>query len=268
MSRFSYELDALNDPTLGLIVLQTDETLEQDIRQLIAPGLCRLHVTRIRSGDDLTPDIISDMEIALPAAAELLPPAAQFDAVAYACTSATAQIGADRVHDILKRATGAPDATDPLTATIEALRALNAQRIGVVTPYTEIIAAPLLKALQVAGFDVARSLSFGEIAEAHVVRISASSVREAVASLRPEDGLDAIFLSCTNLRTLELIPTLEAQFGVPVISSNLALTWHLMRLAGLPDLTMRSRLIDGTKGGIPLPGLAQSAFPKDFLPGA
>ena len=47
-----------------------------------------------------------------------------------------------------------------------------------------------------------------------------------------ETGCDAVFLSCTNLRTLNVIPEIEARIGKPVLSSNQVLAWHLLRLAG------------------------------------
>jgi maleate cis-trans isomerase len=46
--------------------------------------------------------------------------------------------------------------------------------------------------------------------------------------------IEAVFASCTNLRTLPVIETCERRLGKPVISSNLALAWHMMHLAGLP----------------------------------
>ena len=36
---------------------------------------------------------------------------------------------------------------------------------------------------------------------------------------------DGMFISCTNLRTIDVIARLEAELGVPVISSNLATCW-------------------------------------------
>ena len=44
---------------------------------------------------------------------------------------------------------------------------------------------------------------------------------------------EGIFISCTNLRTIEIIETLEQDVKKPVISSNQATFWKLMRLAGV-----------------------------------
>jgi maleate isomerase len=45
--------------------------------------------------------------------------------------------------------------------------------------------------------------------------------------------LDAIFMSCTNLRAVEAITSISARLGVPVISSNSAVARVVQeRLAG------------------------------------
>jgi maleate isomerase len=54
-------------------------------------------------------------------------------------------------------------------------------------------------------------------------------VQAAIASVTPE--AQAIFLSCTNLRTLHAIAPIEAATGLPVFSSNQALAWHMSTLA-------------------------------------
>ncbi len=42
-----------------------------------------------------------------------------------------------------------------------------------------------------------------------------------------------IFISCTNFRTIEVIASLERELGVPVISSNTATFWYMMRKMGV-----------------------------------
>ncbi len=67
-----------------------------------------------------------------------------------------------------------------------------------------------------------------------MVRIDATSIIDAARDLCADAQLDALFLSCTNLRTLEVIAPLEAELGMPVLSSNLVLAWHMSQLAGVP----------------------------------
>jgi maleate isomerase len=44
-----------------------------------------------------------------------------------------------------------------------------------------------------------------------------------------------VFVSCTSLRLVEAVDRIEAAVGLPVTSSNHALLWHMLRLAGIDD---------------------------------
>ncbi len=233
MTGFAYSLSEDPRPCLGLIALQVDETIEDDFRRMFPPDLARLHVTRVPSGRELTPETIARMEHDLPAAAGLLPPAARFDAVGYGCTSGTTLIGAARVQRLIQAHCHTETVCDPLSAALTAFRALGLNRVGIVSPYIPSVAAPLRRAFEAAGVAVPEMLGFGECVESRVARISAASLRNATLALSHRTALDGIFLSCTNLRTLALISDLEAEVGLPVLSSNQVLGWHMARRAGV-----------------------------------
>lgn len=235
MSNFPYTLDDDTGArrTLGLIVLQVDETIETEFRQLFRDKHVALYVSRIPSGADLTPETIARMEAELPHAASLLPQTPQYDAVGYACTSGTTLIGAEQVAKLVAGSCRTRLVTDPLSAAINAFRALGVSSVGLVTPYIAPVAEPVLRAIEREGVTVPASLSFGERSEANVARIDAASVRAAALEVARGREVEAVFLSCTNLRTLGLIADLEAELGLPVLSSNLALGWRMARAAGL-----------------------------------
>jgi maleate isomerase len=46
------------------------------------------------------------------------------------------------------------------------------------------------------------------------------------------DACEAVFISCTSLRVARIAEKVEAKLGKPVTSSNHAMAWHLLRLAG------------------------------------
>jgi maleate isomerase len=231
MNAAPYQLETDDRPRLGLVVLQADETIEDEFRQIFDPARVRLHVSRVPSGADLTPDTIKQMDAALPAAAALFPQGVIFDAVAYACTSGTSLIGEARVASLIRSACQTKTVTNPLTATFAALRALRATRVGIVSPYTDDIAGSMRANFAKAGFHVPESLSFGVNKEADVARIAPESIIAAARGLTVQTALDAVFLSCTNLRTLGVIDALRQETGVPVLSSNQALAWHMSGLA-------------------------------------
>ncbi|MCC0062798.1 MAG: aspartate/glutamate racemase family protein [Defluviimonas sp.] len=238
MSDFPYRLTVAigTRGTLGLIVLQVDETIEQDFRRLLPAQDLALYVSRIPSGADLTEDSIAQMERDLPAAAALLPQAPEFDVAGYACTSGTALIGAARVAELVRGACRARSVSTPLTAAGTALRHLGLRRLGIVSPYAAEIADGLRDAFEAMGFAVPRALSFGERTEANVARIDPVSIREAAREIARAGDIDGVFLSCTNLRTLDVIAPLEDELGLPVLSSNLVMAWDMARAAGATDL--------------------------------
>lgn len=247
MAGFPYSLSGSigSRATLGLVVLQVDETLEQDFRRLFAGPDIALYVSRIPSGSDLTPDTIARMETDLPMAAGLLPPAAQFDSVGYGCTSGTTLIGADRVGALIRGSVQTRNVADPLSAAIAALRSLGLSRLAIVSPYIDAVSQPVRAAFDAAGFRVGASVSFGEEVEARVARIDPASIRAAALEVGRHADVEAVFLSCTNLRTLGIIDDLEAELGKPVLSSNQVLAWqmagqaHDLSLSATPGCLLR-----------------------------
>ena len=235
MAHFPFELTgSIGTRTLGLIVLQQDETLEQDFRRLFNRQDVAVYVSRVPSGEDVTPDTLAAMEATLPAAARLLPPAAPFDVVGYGCTSGTTMIGAENVAALVCRGVGQVAVSDPLTAALAACGTLGLRSIGLVTPYIDSVSVPVRRAFEAAGIAVPRTVSFGEAGEARVARIDPASIRAAALDVGAGDDVDGVFLSCTNLRTLDVIAEVEAELGKPVLSSNQALGWHMARLSGAP----------------------------------
>ena len=46
---------------------------------------------------------------------------------------------------------------------------------------------------------------------------------------------EGLFISCVNLHAVEIIEILENDLGKPVITSNQATMWNILRLANIPD---------------------------------
>ncbi|WP_417711981.1 hypothetical protein [Roseibium aggregatum] len=117
---------------------------------------------------------------------------------------------------------------------LAAFTQLGVSRITIVSPYVEEVSDALSRLLERNGATPARVGSFGQAQEAVVARISLRSVEEAISEVRKDPEIEAVFASCTNLRTLPVIKTCERRLGKPVISSSLELAWHMMHLGGLP----------------------------------
>lgn len=232
MTTLPYTLDP-DDPAvvpMGLIVLQVDETIEPEFRAFLANDKTPLYVSRIPSGAEVTTDTLAQMEADLPAAAALLPKTRRYKVVGYGCTSASSVIGSERVEQMVKQTCNTETVTNPLRAATACAAHRGVSKFALLSPYIEEVNTPLRQAFAEQGISMEVFGTFGEAEEARVARISVESVVEAAVRLGADSAVDAVFLSCTNLRTRAAIPRIEAQIGKPVLSSNQSLAWHMKHL--------------------------------------
>ena len=232
MAAFPYQLDDDEPKTLGLIVLQADERIESDFRRLM-PDDIRLFASRVPSALEVSSSTLAEMEDHLSAAAGLLPRGPNFDVVGYGCTSGTAEIGAPNIAKRVREGVETDAVTEPMSALVAACRALNITRLGFLSPYVEPVSEKLRSVLQDHDISTPSFGTFAEPIEGKVARILETSTLEAAWQLAQKGGIDAMFLSCTNLRTLSIIEPLERELEIPVLSSNQVLAWHMLGLAGL-----------------------------------
>jgi len=219
---------------IGVILLQSDETLEAELRTVLDDERLALYHARIPSAADVTPETLNRMARDLPRAAALLPTARPLDVVGYSCTSGATIIGPDRVAAAIRKVHSGARTTDPITAAMAACRRLGVGKLGFVTPYVAEVSMAIRRKLEGNGFAIGAFGSFEQCEEAVVARISARSVDDAIRTVGVAAEVDAVFVSCTNLRSFDIIDRAEAAIGKPVITSNQAFAWHLLELAGLP----------------------------------
>lgn len=244
---FPYDLSEPSGARLGLIVLQSDETIERDMRRLL-PQDAQLMVSRVPSDPEVTRDTLASMEAHLSTAAGFLPAGLSFDAVGYGCTSGTAQIGVDNVASRICDSIDTRAVTQPLSSLLAACEYLGLKRLALLSPYVLVVSETLRAALSNGGITTDVVGSFEVSTESAVVRIDPASVESAAMTLMEQADVDGLFLSCTNLRTLDVIERLETGLDLPVLSSNQVLAWHMMKLAGVQASTQApGRLFDQTR---------------------
>lgn len=235
---FSLDGGAAGKAALGLIVLQMDETLEAELRTVFTqPGVALFH-TRIPSGEEISSATLKQMEKELPAVSGLLPATHPLDVVGYGCTSGATIIGSDKIAALVNQVHPDAKVTDPITAVIAALEHFDVAKIGFITPYVAEVSAAMRDLLSQNGISVSGVASFEQSQDPVVARISPASILEAIIAIGGDDNIDAVFVSCTNLRCFDIIEQAEDKIGKPVISSNQALAWHMLKLAGLPTKSM------------------------------
>jgi maleate isomerase len=220
---------------IGLIVLATDHTIEHEFRQIMKIDGVALYESRIHNAAQINATTLAEMERGMAGAAGLILPGTKLDVVAYGCTSGTVVIGEDKVFQRIREARPGVACTTPITAGIAGLKKLGVGRIALLTPYVDEVNRKFRTFVEDRGIAVPVMGSFNHEDDNEVARISQESIKNAVRELAREPGIDGVFVSCTSLRVASIVEELEAELGKPVTSSNHALAWHCLRLAGVND---------------------------------
>jgi maleate isomerase len=216
------------------VLLATEQTIPDDVVKLQPPGV-GIHFTRAAIPDSITNEsLAAQADLLADCAAKLLPDGS-LDVVCYGCTSGSLVIGEERVFAELNR--GAPNAraTSLITGVIRALKALQARRIVVATPYLDEVNQREVDYLEQAGFEVISICGLNLEKDSDMVRVAPDYITE-FALAQDDAEADAIFISCGALPTLDVIGEIEARAGKPAICSNQAMIWDCLRLAGIEDL--------------------------------
>jgi maleate isomerase len=233
-----YDLDAgiASRASIGLIVLATDYTIEHEWRQVFA-GLdgVALYQSRIHNENMITPQTLRAMEPRIVECARIITPDTPVDVIAFGCTSASMAIGEQQVFANIQQARPDARCTTPITAAFAAFDAFNAKRIGVLTPYAADVNQIVADYIAARGYQVPVFGSFNIDHDTVVARITPQSIEQGVRELLRHGEVEAIFVSCTSVRLMQACAALEQSLGIPLTSSNHAMAWHALRLAGVDD---------------------------------
>jgi maleate isomerase len=157
--------------------------------------------------------------------------------IAFGGTSATFLKGIGWDREIRSRmeivANGIPTTTTS-SAVLRALRACGAERVSLVTPYIDEVTERGQNFLEQAGFVVVGAEGM-HLKDDHAIgAVTTEQVYDfAREVVKPE--ADAVFISCTNLRTIGAIAPLEETLGIPVVSAIQASFWDCLRTVGVED---------------------------------
>ncbi len=212
---------------LGLIVPSSNTTMEMELHEALPEGVS-LHTARVPL-KNVTEEELVKMNALAVEAAKLLRDAG-VEMILYGCTSGSFIGGKDyekKLEAKIEEEVNVP-VVSTSTAVVEALKILDARDVLVITPYTEEINSREREFLEANGFNVLDIRGLGIEDNTQIGKLEPyEAYRLAKASFM--DEADAIFISCTNLRTFEIIEPLEEDLGIPVVTSNQASLWLALR---------------------------------------
>jgi maleate isomerase len=159
----------------------------------------------------------------------------QLDAYGFACTGSTYLHGIDAEQRIvagLSESRGYPVITCAM-AIVDALHFLGARSLAIYSPYPDWLHSASVNYWQARGFDIVAT---------HTINATARDTREiyvqdpqAVANiiLESDSGADVNLITGTGLPSLGIIDQVAQQSERTLLSSNLCLTWRLLKEVGI-----------------------------------
>ena len=218
---------------IGLLVPSVNTVAEPEFNQLV-PQDVGVYAARLRTRRAVTADSKAMLQHIARAADEL--GSARVDVLAFACTASSfveGDAGETALRQRIEQA-GHSLAVTTSGAVAAALHQLGVQRLAVATPYLDelnilektYLDAEGFEVIKIAGMHIAEAFDIGKVTPQETAEFARSA-------WHPE--ADALFISCTNLRTIGVLQDLKEEFGKPVISSNSATCWACLRALGCED---------------------------------
>jgi maleate isomerase len=215
---------------LGMLLPSSNTVAEPQIAAMLPAGVA-LNVTRLRlrgNSDHLA--MLDKLEEAVG-----LMDDCGVDRLVFHCT-AVSMHSPEIPGEITRRVAAVTQI--PLTITSEAilaaLRALGATKIVLVTPYNQATNDREVSFLAHHGITVLRERGLNCASGIEMGAVEPETWYRETLALRGDDA-DAYFLSCTTIRSADVIDRLERELGKPVLTSNQAMLWQALRDTGIND---------------------------------
>ncbi len=218
---------------IGMLLPSVNQAAEPQIGSLLPDGVS-LHTTRMKlmsSREEHVREMISDVERSATLLAD-----ADVDLIVFHCTAASmfAPGFDDAIIDRIVNATGR-NATSTSKACLGAFEAFGAEKITLTTPYIQETNDREVAFLESHGIEVLSETGMGIAGDgAAMLAVEPEEWRRRV-NAQDEPGSDAAFISCTAVRAIEAIESVEADIGKPAVTSNQAMLWHALRLLDIGD---------------------------------
>jgi maleate isomerase len=218
---------------IGILVPAINTTMEMDFHRMAPEGVS-VHTARVSwDAPESSVESLSEMTgKAVKAAVDVA--AAHVDVIVYGCTSGSFFKGANwdrEICAVITKETKIPSITTS-TAMVEGLKEMKIKKVSVATPYSEEVDERLKKFLGDNGFQVMKLESLRQRDVWEHAR-NAPYVLYELGKKAFVPGADGIFISCTQLRAIDIAEELEKDSGKPVVTAVQASLWLALKTIGI-----------------------------------
>ncbi|MBI4184050.1 MAG: hypothetical protein HY521_08655 [Proteobacteria bacterium] len=227
---------------VGLLIPSTNTLIEPEYADAM-PRSVSVHVARLTlTAIDEAGIRSQDRDIARQARAL---GTARVEVILFCQTSASYFMGRAYDAEITRRieeASGRPAIT-AAKAINDALAALGARRVALASPYAAKVNEVSARYLIDSGFEVVGAESLG-LVDSYAVALVGKDQVLGVARRADRPGAEAVVIPGGNMPCLAFVAEMEAEFGKPVVCTNGAGLWALIRhLGGYRPLPGYGRLL-------------------------
>ena len=151
---FTIDESLNNQKKIGLIVLASDYTIDEEFRKLFPIANLDYYQARIENSPIITPETLSAMKLKISSTLKLILPGDKLDIVGYGCTSATVVLGEEEIFSSIKSVHPNAKCTTPISAALKAFEIFDVKNIAVITPYTENVNIYISEYIKKFGYNI------------------------------------------------------------------------------------------------------------------
>lgn len=135
----------------------------------------------------------------------------------------------------MKAKNGNIPTTTSSTSVVTAINKMGIKKVSLAMPYLEDVAMTAVKFFQDYGVEIVKYKWLGyPTAQKRMAEVSKAELYDLAREVNNPES-EALIISCVEIYAIDLIQSLETDLQKPVITSNQATIWNLIRMAGVNE---------------------------------